>query len=253
MWITNRIVVPGSSSDNRYPTKFRAEDAADAWEAEGAIVLGVADGLGSHSRAADAASFALCLAKERTTMTTFPDQLDIGQRLRILKEVFENVHRTFLGALRTRTDAAEWKTTLALVVIIRRELVLYASVGDSILAICADHLPGADPDRPQLVLFPVREADASAATFTMHDDSSTIRYGAVSVANLTGVILSTDGLEGLIYPTCNGAAREFDSMMFNLVQLLGRGELRRSEALLWREDVRTQKGDDIGVSMAAWC
>lgn len=252
MWITNRVVVPGLSGDSRFPNKPRAEDAADAWEADGATFLGVADGVGSRSRAADAASYALGLAKVRSTMERFSSRDDCRTHATRIRDIFQDVQATFQQNISSRRDRLEWKTTLSIVAILKRDFVVYASMGDSILAVCLDVAPGADPQRPQLVLFPRRASRASTDTFTLHNDIGCARIGVVAPIGLNGVILSTDGLEPLLHGTAHKDVLEFDSMMSGLVELLGRGQVRQSEASLWRDDVRSQKGDDIGVSMAAW-
>jgi len=251
MWLTHSLTVPGRSHTTSSGYKARAEDAANTWRTRDAAVLAVADGLGSYARAADASSLALAIAQTVTAPHCFLTG-SVRETHTKFKQVMAQIRDEFHQAIGQTTDPDQWKTTLALA-LVTEEIIFYASVGDSFLALRHDDLPG-NPDEPgRLVLVdqPTRRGESDSAAATLHDDLGLARVYAFALTGLTGVFLSTDGLERFIRPQPKiEQAFYLDSIFSRVVDLVAAQRFAAAAAGLSHSEIRDRKGDDIGVAMA---
>jgi serine/threonine protein phosphatase PrpC len=251
--MTHRVVVPGDSHDNRFRYKPRAEDVADVWWSGNTPILGVADGLGGYAKAADAASLALCIAKHQTSLFDFgrPGSTEVDHDK--ASRLFGAIQSEYLDTIRYFEDQDQWKTTLALVVLLSRRRLWLMSVGDSILAVRQDEIVGATSKaRLHLVERPLRTGDNQTGTATLHSTFDDMVIRIVDLENVAGVWLSTDGLEDFIVRPTELHPVQFDAGFHDLLDRLRQDRRFDVDRGLWRDNVRLKKGDDIGVALAAW-
>lgn len=220
------------------------------WSSGNAAVLAVADGLGTKARAADASTLAVWIARQETERLDFRGEP--AAQLDLLHHAFANTIASFVDRVERKREPDEWRTTLSIAVIIDRNTMLFASIGDSILAFRSPNLPGAPETKDGFCLatFPER---TDGSTETLHNGLDTCTLYALRVEPLTGVFLSTDGLEKFVRPRedCD-SARFLDNYFAECLARLATGDPAAAELLLWDDEVRSRKGDDIGVAMAVW-
>jgi hypothetical protein len=254
VWLAQSAVAPGLSDRQRQHHKRRPEDVASTWPIGDGVMLAVADGLGSSTRGAEAAALAVALATAGTISMTFDVDHDLARARAHLHRAFLDVRAEFLRQVERKPDPHQWKTTLALAAV-GSTTVAVAYVGDPILALEAAGLPG-DPDgggRLHLAVHPLRTSAVDAATGTLHDPEGHVATRVVPLPGVTGVLLSTDGLERFIVPRPGPVrtARYTDDILTRAVQFTREQNATDLHYLLNAPAVLERKGDDIGVAIAA--
>lgn len=257
MWRTHHLVVPGRGWDTRAPYKEQAEDAAAAWHIGTSVALAVADGLGTAAKAAQAAALALSLT-ESLVNEHAPFRTGSARATRDeMGELFARVRASFLATVSEKPDSEQWQTTLTLAILLDRDRLVYASMGDSILAIQHDSLSTtAERRRLELVSYPCRREGHRTETRTLRDELWHAEVRVLHEPGMTGVLMATDGIEGLINAeTEDDPFVRLDASLHGVVSAVAQGNAARADDFFERtgpDSVRGEKGDDIGIAVAAW-
>lgn len=255
MWTSHSTTLAGPSGIGgmRKPVP---DDQVGVWRAGGypaGRILCVADGLGSATKASEAASLALGLARQYTTMANFStaggEPRNDGFLLRNFMEVTGRVQTEFLSQTNAST---EYGTTLAIVLVVDRSTLLVRSWGDSLLIVGDSN--GETPSMKRL-LSPER-AETLSGTSTLNsqdpDGSLTFIYRGKP---FDSVFLSTDGLEFMVHqPLGPGEDFAVTDAARRIVEYVRDQRPHLVDALLAGEDASWQarKSDDCGISVVAW-
>lgn len=222
----------------------------------GACLLVVADGAGSAPRSDIGARIAVELAVKHAAVV-WPRGAPTAEGLRnflgSLLGGVANQFRQLVGVDPRMMDGppGEYATTLA-VTVVAWPWVAYGGIGDAFLV-------GCDPDEKlHLLVPPAKEGEFRNETQFL-DPSATMSCRVVFDETLSGVVLSTDGLEKFIEERVVGddaATRQpvmwAPSRTFaGLIAAARRGTPPQELAATFAaEDFQKRKGDDIGVSVA---
>ncbi|MCK9895278.1 protein phosphatase 2C domain-containing protein [Frankia sp. AgB32] len=160
-------------------------------------VLAVADGAGSRRRSGEGADHAVRVGTQAVErlLAAGPCPAGAADWGYLAGEAFRDAHRTLLGLFRAYGDPADFATTLTLA-ILHRHYVAWAAVGDCFLVVRAKR--GLDASFALVDLEPKSRYGAAAdetAFVTSDRCLETLRNYAMDDPRVTGVLLSTDGLE----------------------------------------------------------
>ncbi|MER5381011.1 PP2C family serine/threonine-protein phosphatase [Streptomyces sp. NPDC002688] len=156
-------------------------------------VLAVADGAGSRPRSEEGSRLAVELAAEHFARraATAADRRPGEAVHELLEDAFHDVCKVFLD--RTGADAADFATTLTVVVLARGWLG-HLTVGDGFVVLRA----GTEDGERQFHLLPqpaaASEYSNETVFLTSPDAARWVHTDCVSDAGIDGVLLSTDGL-----------------------------------------------------------
>jgi len=252
VWIAFHQTVPQLSSDRdpRFASKLRCEDAAASWNFGDVGILVVADGLGSSHRPADASLLASSIAIRNLCRDDFSGLGEERDASRLTAAV-AGIRSEFLELIDSLEDSAEWKTTLGVAVVCGRDTLAYCLIGDSILAVQQDDLEGGGASQHlHLVEHPIRVSGQPTSTETLHSEVATWSSGLVRVPLMTGVLLSTDGLEGFIQD--EESIPRLDGVFRTMLEKLRINDRQIIQETLWTSEIRSRKQDDIGIALVSW-
>ncbi|MFF2365531.1 PP2C family serine/threonine-protein phosphatase [Streptomyces sp. NPDC058122] len=181
------------------------QDACGHTVTASVAVLAVADGAGSRPRSEEGARLAVELATEHFARraATVADRRP-GKAVReLLREAFHDVCKVFLD--RTGPDAADFATTLTVVVLARGWLG-HLSLGDGFVVLRA----GTEDGERQFHLLPqpaaASEYSNETVFLTSPDAARWVHTDCVSDEGIDGVLLSTDGLAQAALNRSSGGA-----------------------------------------------
>lgn len=222
----------------------------------GACLLIVADGAGSAPRSDVGSRIAVELAAKHA-LAVWPGGSPTGQGLRAFVSALlggvANEFRRLVGLDPRMMDGppGEYATTLA-VTVVAWPWVAYGGIGDAFLV-------GCDPDEKLHLLVPPAKEGQFRNETQFLDPSAAPTCRVVFDETLSGVVLSTDGLEKFIEervvgddPATRAPVMWAPSRTFaGLIAAARRGTPPQELAATFgAEDFQKRKGDDIGVSVA---
>lgn len=244
---------PGASHIRR---GLPCQDSVRSLELGGVTVLVVADGAGSAARSELGSALAVELACTSVARAWEHPPTSGVQLEAMLDRVMSDVRSSFAEASRSVAAQAgcsisDLSTTLA-ITLVAWPWVAYAGIGDAFLV-------GCDPDESlHLLVSPVKEGEFRNETQFLGPESVP-QIRVIHDATLSGVVLSTDGLEKFIEeriiddpvggrrPIMWAPSRTFADLIREA--RTGASPAQLSEAFA-AEEFQRRKGDDIGVSLA---
>lgn len=257
-WVTVAVTLKGTA---KRPVE-ECQDHADAWRVDlpSSCVLAVADGAGSTARGGEGAARLVAAVRGATTAKSAWKGVTAGETaLDRLEAIVERTVEATLAALRAQIgddDVRDFASTLAVALVMPR-FVAIAAIGDAFACVRRD----ADPSTALLVLPPGRDARRSGTHFfTSKGWRKHLRVCGVGTFDVTGVILSTDGLEEVAIEYAHllyahdgpDFARPLDVyFMPTMLELVDDG--MDSDGLaeeLSAPEIMEAKGDDVGVALA---
>jgi hypothetical protein len=222
-------------------------------------ILAVADGASSRRRSAQGASLAVGLAVDatRAELERSGVPADGPACRKTMEAVFDGVRRAFLDLVVRipGADPREFATTLT-VVLIAEPLVGLASVGDGFAVV---RTGPRDSQRFHVVDYEVADAGepgqaSTGATFlTSPDAVPRRRVHVIHDEALTGVLVSTDGMENTLVDVDDRVFRTDQDALFDIMAHLGEASNATSGRILeflTSADVAAHTRDDKTLLLA---
>lgn len=156
-----------------------------------------------------------------------------------------------------RHPAGTYATTLC-IAIIKGDLLITATLGDSSVAVATEHESFEDDAKPELVLSPFctsGQADEAGATFSIHDPMwrSCIATNESANPAITALFLATDGGHNFFLDDVDDDAHEFDPAypVFLMNQVKSPGPLQLAMVFdVFVRDVEAENKDDRTLLIA---
>ena len=230
------------------------QDSAAVFENDyGDVLVAVADGVASASHATFASRNAVSLVGE-----LFGSSASVPRRPDLLVEwlglLMSQCRSQFVEVVSAAGYGVEDCSTTLLFLVLAGDLLGYGSIGDSFIVV-RDKLCGV-----KVLLEPERaDNEARSVTWTLDDAEAHSRYGVYDASGLEAVCVSTDGLEKYLrYRGVRGLDDRMRQAVWGVNVAIERLMERYTKScsaseleFVDRPDVRSSKGDDIGVALAA--